>query len=126
MSQFPCAVERDLARYQAEIDERDRYQMAVAEEKARLLDEYSKPLDAGCGEFFAELVQDAESRNCPRLRAMLDALGKGDDQAAITNLRAMLDAAIERIAERDAEREVNNKMGIEYLAKKFWFVPGNF
>lgn len=124
--QFPCAVERDLARYQAEIDERDRYQMAVAEEKARLVEEYSKPLDAGCGEFFVELVQDAELRNCPRLRAMLDALGKGDDRAAITNLRAMLDAAIERIAERDAEREVNNQAGIAYLAKKFVFVPGNF
>lgn len=108
--QFPCAVERDLARYDEEMSERDRYQMAVAEEKARLVEEYSKPLDSECGYFFAAMVRVAAIRDCHHLRAMLDALGKGDDRAVITNLRAMMDAAIDRIAEQEAEEEVSNKM----------------
>ena len=38
--QFPCAVERDLARHDAEMCERDRYEIALEQEAKAVYDGY--------------------------------------------------------------------------------------
>lgn len=106
MRQFPCAVERDLARYEAEINDDDRRRMAVESWKAHFLSEMRQPLDEGCGDFFSELITDAAENGCTHLRALLGALGRGENDRVITELKSCVAAAIERIAQREAEMTV--------------------
>ncbi len=103
------AVERDLAKYDAAMSEKDRFEMALEQEREWRLKEYLAPLDAGCGEFLLNLLCDSYSNNCPHFRGLLEALGKDDDVTAIKELKAAIKEAAYRIAEEEAREELMSR-----------------
>jgi hypothetical protein len=98
MTNFPCAVERDLARYQAEIDERDRFEMALEEATQELL---RSPEYDYCDPWaFADLFVAARDAAHPGISRAMDALRRGDGASLLHHLTVALYATA-----RDAARE---------------------
>ncbi len=111
MSQFPCAVERDLARYQAEIDERDRFEMALEEATQELL---RSPEYDYCDPFaFADLFVAARDAAHPSISRAMDALRRGDGSSLLHHLTVALYATAKDAA-REAARERILRERIEY------------
>ena len=96
--QLPCAIERDLARYQAEIDERDRFETALEEATHELL--RSPEYDYCDPWVFADLFAAARDAAHPSIARAMDALRRGDGASLLHHLTVALYATA-----RDAARE---------------------
>lgn len=104
MSQFPCAVERDLARYQAEIDERDRFEMALEEATYELL--RSPEYDYCDPWVFSDLFAAARDAAHHGISRAMDALRRGDGASLLHHLTVALYATAKDAAREAAKAEL--------------------
>lgn len=111
MSQLPCAVERDLARHDAEMSERDRFEIALEEATQELL--RSPEYDYCDPWVFADLFAAARDAAHPSIARAMDALRRGDGVSLLHHLTVALYATA-RDAAREAARAQLMRERIEY------------
>lgn len=96
--QLPCAVERDLARYDEEMSARDRFETALEEATQELL---RSPEYDYCDPWtFPDLFAAARDAAHPSISRAMDALRRGDGASLLHHLTVALYATA-----RDAARE---------------------
>lgn len=103
MSQFPCAVERDLARHDAEMSERDRFEIALEAETERIYSEWMSCPRLLDPLLLSDAIQAADFSVDPDLTAAIEAFAKGDDETLGRLLRKIFGREIRNTAREEAE-----------------------